>query len=95
MLGPKSLDKDSLLWFSLGMVLDQFSLKDRRIVVIGGEGLLGTVARKTVSELGGNPISVDVSDLGIEITDYAKLLTVADRGPIHGVINCAIGHQMP
>jgi NAD(P)-dependent dehydrogenase (short-subunit alcohol dehydrogenase family) len=76
------------------MVLDQFNLKDRRIVVIGSEGLLGTVARKTISELDGQPLSVDVQ-LGIDITDYAKVKLIADCGPIHGVINCAIGHQLP
>jgi NAD(P)-dependent dehydrogenase (short-subunit alcohol dehydrogenase family) len=77
------------------MVLDTFSLKDRRIVIIGGEGLLGSVARKTVSELGGLPTSVDVKDMGIDVTDYAALRIIADHGPIHGVINCAIGNQMP
>jgi NAD(P)-dependent dehydrogenase (short-subunit alcohol dehydrogenase family) len=77
------------------LVVDQFTLKDRRIVVVGSEGLLGTVARKTISELGGQPISVDVKDMGIELTDYAALRYVADQGQVHGVINCAIGNQMP
>ena len=77
------------------MVLEQFNLTNRRIVVIGGDGLLGGIARKVISDLGGTPVSLDVRTDGIEITDYPRLLTVADSGPIHGVINCAIGNQLP
>lgn len=79
--------------------LDLFSLKGKRIVVLGGEGLLGQVCRETIGELDGEAISVDVLVGANYVCDISKhpdsLWEIARYHPYDGVINCVVGNQRP
>lgn len=77
--------------------LELFSLVGKRVAVLGGEGLLGQVACETISDLGGQSISIDVKGEADEICnisqDYGRLYEISHRGEYWGVINCVVGNQ--
>ena len=78
---------------------DQFSLKDKTVVVVGGEGLLGKVACETVRELGGTAISIDThvgANYVCDVTDLPLYCRKAGYiSPVHAVVYCVVGNQKP
>ncbi len=78
-------------------VIDSFSLKNRTIAVLGGEGLLGGVAVQTISDLGGKPISIDIKTGADYVCDIANdatgLFFLAEHHSYSGVVNCVVGNQ--
>jgi len=79
-------------------ILDFFRLQNQKIAVLGGNGLLGKVVRNTVTELGGEVISIDRVYSGentytCDITEPYQLGKIAGYHDYNGVINCAIGNQ--
>jgi NAD(P)-dependent dehydrogenase (short-subunit alcohol dehydrogenase family) len=80
------------------MILDQFDLTQKTIVVLGADGRLGSLALAVVRELNGTAIALDLPDC--DITDIASLYRWngkihAEHGHIHGTINAAVGNQDP
>lgn len=77
--------------------LDLFSLKNKRIAVLGGEGLLGKVCKETVTELEGEALSFDIKAGATYVcdivADYQTLHEIAHSGSFDGVINCVVGNQ--
>jgi len=76
--------------------LDLFSLKDRRIAILGGQGLLGQICVETVLELNGIPLSIDIksgADYECDILEEKALHWIANRYQFHGVVNCVVGNQ--
>jgi hypothetical protein len=78
---------------------NSFSLHDRTIAVLGGEGLLGLVAVETIKELGGHAISIDVKARADYIcnvaTEHERVFEIAGCSRYSGVINCVVGNQQP
>ena len=82
------------------MVLDQFSLKGKTAIVTGGEGLMGKMICETISELGGDPWSIDLPTkdptVSCDITDprAVKQLALSIRDA-DILVNNAVGNQKP
>lgn len=79
------------------MILDQFSLRGKTALVAGGEGLLGKALCKTIKELDGHALSVDIqhgADIICDLTVFASVLSLSHL-PIDILINCAVGNQKP
>ena len=80
-------------------VLNQFSLKGKRALVTGGEGLMGKMICETIRELGGIPHSVDIQKSALHccnIIDYHSVSLLAgqfEKADI--IINNAVGNQKP
>ena len=80
-------------------VLDQFSLKGKHAIVTGGEGLMGTMIRETIGELGGASQSVDIqktADHCCNITDFHSVDLLSQQfDRIDILINNAVSNQNP
>jgi len=81
------------------MILERFMLHGRTAVVTGGEGLIGTMICRTIEELQGEAISVDVqqsADFRLDITNITSVENFAKSiKSIDILINCAVGNQHP
>ena len=74
------------------------SLKDRRIAVLGGQGLLGQICVEVITELEGIPLSIDIksgADYECDVLDRQALRWIACHYQHHGVVNCVVGNQKP
>ncbi len=71
----------------------------KTVAILGGEGLLGQVCKKTIEDLGGEAISIDVmvgANYVCDITkDINRLSDIAGYHRYDGVINCVVGNQKP
>ena len=80
-------------------LLDDFSLKGRIIAVLGGAGLLGRVAKETITELDGKAISIEVKSWADYVcnvaTNFVHLHQIAHNRAYSGIINCAIRNYRP
>lgn len=78
------------------MILDQFSMKGKTVLVTGGQGLMGQMICETVRELRGTPISVDKvkgADIVCNLTnpdEYSKLYKIEN---LDVLVNNAVGNQ--
>lgn len=70
-----------------------FRLDDKRVAVIGCDGLLGKVAVETIEELGGTASEYDLR-IGDDIRE-PPFVVAAMHDNVDAVINCAIGNQNP
>src|SRR5277367_4946063 len=79
--------------------LDLFSLKGKVAVVAGGMGLLGQVVCETITDLGGEVVTIDTHLGATFVRDIAhvfqleRVSSYLERVDI--VVNCAIGNQKP
>jgi len=79
------------------MILEQFSLRGKTALVAGGEGLIGKEICRTIKDLDGHAISVDIkhgADILCDLTVFASVLSLSHL-PIDILINCAVGNQKP
>ena len=74
------------------MILDQFSLTGKTVIVLGHKGRLGRIATEVVTELGGEPIGLDLPNH--DIRNWTTLIEARPQA-LHGVINCTVGNQAP
>jgi|SRR5215469_3240487 len=80
-------------------ILERFSLKNKLVVVLGADGRIGQIAMRTVKELDGTAIGLDLPDC--DITSLASLYQHNQRiaemsaGGANAVINCTVGNQTP
>ena len=81
------------------MILDQFKLTGRTAIVTGGEGLLGKMMCRTIRELGGKAISVDLKEGADFVSDITNVLETAymaaEIKTVDILINNAVGNQKP
>ena len=81
------------------MILDQFSLKGKTVLITGGEGFLGKMICETVRELDGNALSIDITGEPYIICDlnnpYAILSMAKNIEKADILVNNAVGNQKP